>query len=62
MTEVTCGVTRVVYLATNRSDVYVVRWSRRTLRCVIDWFDATVTSRSVGAWTTERESEGPACD
>ena len=62
MTELTRGVMYVVDLATNRSDVYLVRSSRRTLRSVIDWSDETATDRSGGAWTTQREPKGPACD
>ncbi|GIM95807.1 hypothetical protein Ato02nite_076000 [Paractinoplanes toevensis] len=62
MTEVTGGVMYVVDLATNRSDLYLPRRSRSTLRSVIDWSDETATDRSGGAWTTQREAEGPACD
>ncbi|GIE95729.1 hypothetical protein Ari01nite_31940 [Paractinoplanes rishiriensis] len=62
MTEVTGGVMYVVDLATNRSDVYRGRRSRRTLRSVIDWSDDAATDRSSGAWTTQREAKGPACD
>ncbi len=62
MTGITTGVMYVVDLATNRSDIYAARWSRRTLRSVIDWFDKSAQGRSGGAWATQREPEGPACD
>ena len=62
MAEVTDGVMYVVDLATNRSDVYTVRRSGDTLRTVIDWSDDSATDRSSEASTTQRESEGPACD
>jgi hypothetical protein len=73
MMQVTLGVTSVVYLATNRSDLYAMRWSRRRLRSVIDWSADSTTDRFLGAkdfqgaavlgeWTTEREPEVPACD
>src|SRR5688500_6760022 len=56
------GVMYVVDLATNRSDVYMERRSRRTLRCVIDWSENSHTDRSGGAGSTQREPEGPVCD
>jgi hypothetical protein len=73
MMQVTMGVTSVVDLATNRSDVYLMRWSRRRLRSVIDWSAVSTKDRFLGAkdfqgalvlgeWTTEREPEEPACD
>src|ERR1700759_4802862 len=62
LAEVTDGVMYVVDLATNRSDVYAARWSRRTLRHVNDWSADCTTDRSGGAWSTQRESKGPVCD
>ena len=62
MMQVTLGVTSVVYLATNRSDLYVAHWSRRTLRSVTDWSAHTTNGRSSGAWTTQREPGVLACD
>jgi len=78
MMQVTTGVTSVVDLATNRSDVYAPRWSRRRLRSVIDWSAVSTKDRIPGArilgaehfrgawvlgeWTTEREPEEPSCD
>jgi len=73
MMQVTVGVTSVVDLATNRSDVYLTRWSRRRLRSVIDWSAVSTKDRFLGAkdfqgavvlgeWTTEREPEEPVCD
>ena len=78
MMQVTAGVTSVVDLATNRSDLYAPHWSGRRLRSVIDWSavstkDRIPATRSLGfedfrgawvlgEWTTEREPEEPACD
>jgi hypothetical protein len=62
MTGITTGVMYVVDLATNRSDVYAARWSRRTLRSVIDWSLIITTGRSDGVWATGRDSGVSACD
>ena len=73
MAEVTGGVMYVVDLATNRSDLSLARWPRRTVGCVIDWSgDSAVkpgrfgqTGRSGlpgGSEATQREPEGSACD
>jgi len=73
MMQVTASVTWVVDFATNRSDVYAMRWSRRRLRSVIDWSAVSTKGRFLeasdfqgalvlGEWTTEREPEEPACD
>ncbi|BEL09663.1 hypothetical protein Q0Z83_078540 [Actinoplanes sichuanensis] len=67
MSLVITAVMCVVDLATNRSVVNVERWSRRTLRSVIDWSDKSGSAsfrpgigRSGGA--TRCEPEGSGCD